>query len=93
MANWTDSFGNELFGVHEADQCLRAYCPIHNVSDHPLKDAPQRWNRAKGSMERVCAHGIAHPDPDDYKARAIKSVHGCDGCCVLVEPTLGLSHD
>lgn len=89
MADWTDSYGHELFGVHEADKCLGEFCPIHKVSDHPLKDAPQRWRRDKGSMERVCVHGIGHPDPDDYKARAVKSVHGCDGCCVPVETTLG----
>jgi hypothetical protein len=78
---WTDSYGNQLFGVHAAGTCFGEFCPIHNVSDHPLKDAPQRW-RSDYRLERVCEHGIGHPDPDDYKSRAIKSVHGCDGCCV-----------
>ena len=38
-------------------------------------------------MERVCTHGIGHPDPDHIaflpkdKCRW-ESVHGCDGCCI-----------
>ena len=37
-------------------------------------------------MERVCKHGVGHPDPDDaaYNDRTgngFLNVHGCDGCC------------
>jgi hypothetical protein len=37
-------------------------------------------------MERVCTHGIGHPDPDHIAflpkdKRRWESVHGCDGCC------------
>lgn len=81
MATWTDSYGTELFGVHEADQCLGEFCPIHKPSDHPLKDAKQRWNRDKARMERICIHDEVHPDPDDYKNKALHVVHVCDGCC------------
>jgi hypothetical protein len=30
-------------------------------------------------MERICPHGVGHPDPDDVFAT--DTVHGCDGCC------------
>jgi hypothetical protein len=33
-------------------------------------------------MERICPHGIGHPDPDDPAFKnPIEGVHGCDGCC------------
>jgi len=82
MATWTDDYGTELLYVHEAGTCHGSSCPIHTPSNHPLKGAKQRWRMDKASMERVCEHGIGHPDPDDYKNKAILySVHGCDGCC------------
>lgn len=34
-------------------------------------------------MERVCEHGVGHPDPDDYRVRygLDSGDHGCDFCC------------
>jgi hypothetical protein len=34
-------------------------------------------------MERLCPHGLAHPDPDDYLVRTqeVGTAHPCDGCC------------
>jgi hypothetical protein len=42
-------------------------------------------------MERMCPHGVGHPDPDDPKLMNLNStehnssyfeyIHGCDGCC------------
>jgi hypothetical protein len=34
-------------------------------------------------MERICEHGIGHPDPDDRRIRTGEDMgdHGCDGCC------------
>jgi len=46
------------------------------------------WRSDRRLMERVCPHGIGHPDPDDVAYRvsrgepATVAVHGCDGCCV-----------
>jgi hypothetical protein len=37
--------------------------------------------------ERICPHGIGHPDPDSLSflhaqgAGEWVAVHGCDGCC------------
>lgn len=48
------------------------------------------WRGDRGMMERICPHGVGHPDPDHlaHIARAYgkasartESVHGCDGCC------------
>lgn len=33
-------------------------------------------------MERMCPHGIGHPDPDEI---TLDVVHGCDGCCIKGE--------
>ncbi len=76
--------------THGPAQCKGTHCCVHNPSDHPLKDAPMNWRSDRGLMERVCEHGVGHPDPDDlaHKARTLHpedqwafSVHGCDGCC------------
>jgi hypothetical protein len=32
-------------------------------------------------MERICDHGVGHPDPDEFMADVW--VHGCDGCCAI----------
>ena len=41
-------------------------------------------------MERLCPHGIGHPDPDDLawqaqQGRAHLAAHACDGCCAAPE--------
>lgn len=65
-------------------------CCIHKPSQHPLVEARLNWRADRGLMERVCRHGVGHPDPDDiaHKRRTrgeeyawAMSVHGCDGCC------------
>lgn len=73
--------------VHPAEKCAGRPCVLHNPSNHPLKDAPLNWRGDTRVMERMCPHGIGHPDPDDvaYQAsrgRSWVGVHGCDGCCV-----------
>lgn len=72
--------------VHGADACAGQACCIHNPSDHPLNLAP--LNFRGHVMERICEHGIGHPDPDDLAWRErthqrVPSIHGCDGCCWL----------
>lgn len=72
------------------------HCCIHKPSDHPLKDAPLNWRESgpfdwkPSHMERMCPHGIGHPDPDSLRFIESKmgtdvaetvSTHGCDGCC------------
>lgn len=63
-------------------------CPFHNPSLHAMVEEPMML-RTSGLIERVCIHGIGHPDPDSadwmdkqYGHRpGTWSIHGCDGCC------------
>jgi len=73
-----------LKGVHSLGDCKGEYCTIHNMSDHHMRSWPQHWRGDRGFMERICPHGIGHPDPDEYLLTVnpfLSAVHGCDGCC------------
>lgn len=79
---FTTSFNQKLSNIHDAGTCLKEYCSIHNWSDHPLKGAPQYWRADKGLMERICKHGVGHPDADEIGLEhAGRGIHACDGCC------------
>lgn len=79
--------------IHDVGTCTGTYCPFHNPSDHPLKDAPINIRTDKYALcERLCFHGVGHDDPDSVewlKNRLAKlgrpnnwvGIHGCDGCC------------
>ncbi|MGW5720809.1 hypothetical protein ACWEVP_31870 [Amycolatopsis sp. NPDC003865] len=75
--------GSLILWAHNWERCAGQPCCVHNPSDHPLRDAPMRWRTDLDFMERVCSHGIAHPDPDDLSVqRGMVQAHGwCDGCC------------
>jgi hypothetical protein len=84
--SYTTGTGQKL-AVHRAGLC-EGFCPIHNPSDHSMRDFPTHWRDDRGIMERICPHGVGHPDPDDLAHqraalgdRADSGVHGCDGCC------------
>jgi len=72
-----------IINVHDADLCHGELCTIHNRSNHIMRSFPQHWRSDRAIMERVCPHGVGHPDPDEYKLTVSKweAVHGCDGCC------------
>ena len=83
---WYLTDGRILRNVHSRKQCEGRGCSIHHPSDHHMKDWPTWWRQDRGFMERVCEHGIGHPDPDDMAYRrsrglSDRSIHGCDGCC------------
>ena len=73
--------------THTEETCTRKYCPLHNPSDHHMVDWPQNWCDDLMVMERICEHGVGHPDPDQVldKRPDVKE-HSCDGCCVYVSP-------
>jgi hypothetical protein len=74
--------GGKRLTTHDRDTCKGEYCTIHNFSDHHMVKWNQRWREDRSIMERICGHGVGHPDPDDPKAQdEFESVHGCDGCC------------
>lgn len=70
---------DETLTVHNKADCVGPHCTIHNRSIHGMRNFPQHWRSGAKAMERICPHGIGHPDPDDISVRL--SVHGCDGCC------------
>lgn len=91
--------GKTVLQTHPASVCESdPSCCLHNPSEHALKDAPLNWRADRRLMERICEHGVGHPDPDDlafkrrtlapevYKSYAF-AVHGCDGCCFSKQET------
>lgn len=70
------------FRHHARDECSGACC-FHNPSNHMMVDWPLHWRGDRGIMERLCEHGVGHPDPDDMSLQkpGAAGVHGCDGCC------------
>lgn len=94
MDEYTTGTGQRM-SVHSLEDCKGPDCVIHNPSDHAMKDFPTHWRSDRQLMERICPHGIGHPDPDDiaFKQKHMKwfqdnpkhlmyeEVHGCDGCC------------
>lgn len=87
---WTDTDDPSLslVGVHKIIDC-RKPCAIHNTaSSHNLSTAPLVWRDKRGSLERICEHGLFHIDYDTamyYHSINLtnENVHVCDGCCGL----------
>lgn len=75
-----------LENVHDPARCDGQGCVLHHPSDHHMREWPTHWRADTRLMERICPHGVGHPDPDDDAhferiGQGWKSVHGCDGCC------------
>ncbi len=87
---YTTGTGQTIVRVHPATPDCAKGCVIHSPSAHSMRDFPTHWREDRGLMERICPHGIGHPDPDQLafiaRTQGInearwESVHGCDGCC------------
>ena len=71
---------------HRAGACWGSHCVIHDPSDHHMRYWPTHWRPDRKIMERLCPHGIGHPDPDSLayvnrRGEVDRGDHGCDGCC------------
>ena len=93
--SWQDR-ARELFErtgrryYHDARECAKEIypCCLHAPSEHHMQDWQLNWRVDRGMMERICVHGVGHPDPD-HMAREIRlhgddaddGIRGCDGCC------------
>jgi hypothetical protein len=82
--------GGQKLLAHPRKGCVGRHCCIHNPSDHHMTAWPQNFRPDRALMERVCPHGIGHPDPDDLAYKRLmqgedydpyEGLHGCDGCC------------
>ena len=92
---FVDGFGNVLINIHSEKDCEPG-CTIHSPTSHHMRGMPLLWRNDRKMFERICDHGIGHPDPDQIayfhrveeqsefmvegSANAM-GIHGCDGCC------------
>lgn len=78
--------------IHPPRACKGHFCTFHRPSKHSMRTWPMnvRLDRYLGLVERICPHGIGHPDPDSLAyiestlpegRRGYEGVHGCDLCC------------
>ena len=83
---WKPHKSTAEYVTHSPDKCKGQHCCVHNPSDHHMKDWPQNYRTDRGITERICPHGVGHPDPDDPTT---DTTHGCDGCCTNenIDPT------
>lgn len=72
--------GGEVIMAHREADCIVQPCAIHSPSKHLMVDWPQHWRSDRGIIERICPHGVGHPDPDGMFDLG-QGAHGCDGCC------------
>jgi hypothetical protein len=68
------------FVTHSALKCEGQCCPVHNPSNHHMRKWPLNYRVDTGITERICKHGVGHPDPDCIIGTEYP-VHGCCGCC------------
>lgn len=89
MANETHTLaGLKFVNVHSFEKCTPEICIFHNPTNHPMRNW-EPYIRETGLIERLCEHGVGHPDPDSsaWFDRAMNhpsgtwDIHGCDGCC------------
>lgn len=89
---------NVRLSIHDAPQCEGHPCPFHNPSHHRLWKAQINWRSDRHLVERICEHGVGHPDPDHLAwvrmalgeaASDERGVHGCcwERCCGAI-PTI-----
>jgi hypothetical protein len=81
--------------VHAPEVCAGSTCVIHNPSEHSMREFPVYFRLDRDALaERMCPHGVGHPDPDslDYLASRMSldtaafeeerrwlGIHGCCG--------------
>lgn len=86
-------YGIEMQGpfhisTHPPEKCAGRACVIHAPSEHHMRDWPLNWRADRYLMERMCEHGVGHPDPDDVayqkiaRPEAAAGMHSCDLCCI-----------
>lgn len=87
----SDVEGIELVNVHPIEACTGRTCVVHSPTFHHMRRWPLHWRDDRTMFERICPHGIGHPDPDQFDywrdtGQDAQGVHGCDGCCQRPRP-------
>jgi hypothetical protein len=85
-AGGTVTFSTLLVHAASACQGRDIPCVIHHPGEHHMRGWELNWRDDLQLMERLCPHGLGHPDPDHLAYAMIagagwQGVHGCDGCC------------
>lgn len=80
----------DLYNVHSNTACVGRPCVIHSPTAHHMRGWSLLWRDDRGIFERICSHGVGHPDPDQraywrMTNQGFQGVHGCDGCCIPPE--------
>lgn len=83
---WAGFEEHKIVNVHDESQCEHRACVVHNPSDHHMKQWPLHWRDDRTIFERICSHGVGHPDPDQIPfwketGQLYQATHGCDLCC------------
>ncbi|MGY1609820.1 hypothetical protein [Geodermatophilus sp. SYSU D00700] len=77
--------GMSLTRPHDPALCEGRGCSLHHPSAHHMRTWPRVWREFYGFSDRVCDHGVGHPDPDDVvhlqSVGGATTAHPCDGCC------------
>jgi hypothetical protein len=73
--------------VHEPEECVGRHCIVHNPLSTHMDDWPVIYRSDRNLFERVCKHGVGHPDrsQEDYWVETKQEhmvIHGCCGCCL-----------
>lgn len=78
---------SDLTHTHPEAKCKGRPCVIHNPSDHHMLEWPINLRENK-LVERICEHGVGHPDPDsvyffDMIGKGGLGIHCCceNRCC------------
>ena len=75
-----------LTAPHDPALCAGRGCSRHHPSDHHMRTWPKIWRESYGFSDRMCSHGVGHPDPDDVvhlqALGEVRTEHACDGCCI-----------
>lgn len=75
--------GQLLLNVHAPGNCVGRPCVIHNPTNHHMRGWFLLWRDDRRIFERICPHGVGHPDPDQFGFwKEIGHEHeGTHGCC------------
>ena len=78
---------------HTKNKCKGQVCIFHNPTKHKMRNWPMNLRTdswAAPLIERICEHGVGHPDPDSVTylesvatkgSKGTWGMHGCCGCC------------
>lgn len=90
---WMLDHDVHLWDVHPGSQCAGRPCVLHNPTDHHMSGWRLHYRDDRNIFERICPHGIGHPDPDQEEywesiGQSAQGIHGCDGCCAVDQSRL-----